>query len=117
MKTMPRILAIGLLATGALGLSGAAQARGGVYWSIGVGSPGISVGVANAPPVYYAPPPVYVQPAPVYLRPRPVYVTPPAYYAPPRVVYRPAPVYYGPPGHHKHYKKWRKQYRYYDDWD
>lgn len=117
MKTMQRILATGLLAAGALGVAGMAQARD-VYWSVGVGSPGISVGVGNVPPVYYAPQPVYVQPAPVYVEPRPVYVAPPVYYAPPRVRYRPAPVhYYGPPGHYKHNKKWRKKHRHYDDWD
>lgn len=116
-KTMQGWLVAGLLGAGALGMAGAAQARSDVYWSVGVGSPGVSIGVANTPPVYYAPPPVYVQPAPVVVRPRPVYVAPPAYYAPPRVVYRPAPVYYGPPGHYKKQKKWRKKRRHYDDWD
>lgn len=116
-RTMQGILMTGVLAAGALGLAGVAQARSDVYWSIGMGSPGVSVGVSNAPPVYYAPQSVYVQPAPVYVRPRPVYVTPPAYYAPPRVIYRPAPVYYGPPGHYKHQKKWRKKHRHHGDWD
>ena len=109
------------LPAGALGAVGVAQARD-VYWSVGVGSPGVSVGVGNVPPAYYGPAPVYVQPAPVYVaprpvyvRPRPVYVQPPAYYAPPRVVYRPAPVYYGPPGHwHKKPRKHRR-HRGWDD--
>lgn len=121
MKTMQRMLATGLLAAGALGAVGVAQARD-VYWSVGVGSPGVWVGVGNVPPAYYGPAPVYVQPAPVYVaprpvyvRPRPVYVQPPAYYAPPRVVYRPAPVYYGPPGHwHKKPRKHRR-HRGWDD--
>ena len=108
MKTMQRMLATGLLAAGALGAVGVAQARD-VYWSVGVGSPGVQVGVGNVPPAYYGPAPVYVQPAPVYVRPRPVYVEQPYYYAPPRVVYRPAPVYYGPPGHwHKKPRKHRR---------
>ena len=102
--------------------AGTAQARSDVYWSVGVGSPGVSVVVGNVPPAYYGPAPVYVQPAPVYVaprpvyvRPRPVYVQPPAYYAPPRVVYRPAPVYYGPPGHwHKKPRKHRR-HRGWDD--
>ena len=49
-----------------LGLAtlGAAHARGNdVYWSVDVGSPGLSVGVGNAPRVYA--PPVYVAPPPV----------------------------------------------------
>ena len=119
MKTMQRMLATGLLAAGALGAVGVAQARD-VYWSVGVGSPGVAVGVGNVPPAYYGPAPVYVQPAPVYVapppvyvRPRPVYVEQP-YYAPPRVVYRPAPVYYGPPGHW--HKKPRKHHRH-RGWD
>ena len=68
MKTMQRIVVTGLLAAGALGIAATAQARD-VYWSVGVGSPGISVGVGNVPPAYYGPPPVYVQPAPRYVAP------------------------------------------------
>lgn len=115
MKTLQRILVSGLLAAGALGATGVAQARNDVFWSVGVGAPGVSVGVGNAPPVYVAPQPVYVAPQPVYVRPRPVYVAPPAYYAPPRVVYRPAPgYYYGPPGHWRHRHQWRHRH---GDWD
>ena len=108
MNKTQRILLAGAVALGTLGAAGVAQARNDVYWSVGVGSPGVALGVGNVPPVYVAPQPVYVAPQPVYVapqpvyvRPRPVYVAPPAYYAP-RVVYRPAPVYYGPPGHFKH---------------
>ena len=61
MKTMQRMLATGLLAAGALGAVGVAQARD-VYWSVGVGSPGVSVGVGNVPPAYYGPAPVYYGP-------------------------------------------------------
>jgi hypothetical protein len=78
------------LAVAALGFAGAAQARDDVYWSVGVGSPGVSVNVGNAYPVY-TPAPVYVQPAPVYYQPAPVYVRP----AP--VFVQPRPYYYGPP--------------------
>ncbi len=119
MKSMQRMLAAGALALGALGSAGMAQARD-VYWSVGVGSPGVAIGVGNAPPAYYAPPvymqpaPVYVQPRPVYVQPHPVYMQPPAYYGPPRG-YRPARYYYGPPGHHKHYKKSRHRHRHWDD--
>lgn len=106
LSSFKRFLSLGLLGAAALGASAAAQARDDIYWSVGVGTPGVSVGVSNARP-YYAPAPVYVQPAPVYVAPRPVYVAPrPIYQAPP-VVYGPAPVYYGPPGHRKHHKhKW-----------
>jgi hypothetical protein len=79
-----------------------AQARD-VYWSVGVNSPGVTVGASNGYPMYSAPP-VYVAPAPVYYAPpppRPVYYAPPApvYYAPPPpVVYRG----YGHRHHHHH---------------
>ena len=85
-------------------------------WSVGIGTPGVVVGVGSggyanyggyggyryapapryysAPAGYYAPPPVYyAPPPPVYYQPRPVYVAPPpVYYAP-----APRPIYYAPP--------------------
>lgn len=72
-----------------------AQARDNVYWSVGVNSPGVQVGVSNGPPVYVQRPrPVYVQPAPVVVYPgygyeRPRFIAPsPVYYQQaPRVVY------------------------------
>ena len=84
--------AAGLVALAAVGT--AAQARDNVYWSLGVASPGVAIGVGNVAPVYVAPPPVYVAPPPVYYAPRPVVVAPaPVYYG--------GPVYYGY-GKHKH---------------
>ena len=67
----------GMAAAALLGLAGQAQARD-VHWGVGVGVPGVTIGVGNAP-VYYPPAPVYYAPPP------------PVYYAPPR------PVYYAPP--------------------
>ena len=84
------------LALAALAGAGAAQARD-VAWSVGVQSPGISVGVANAPPVYVASGPVYYSPPPVYYAPRPIYHAAP-------VVVVPSHRYYGK-HHHKHYDK------------
>ncbi len=99
-----------ILALAGLGLAGAAQAGNDVYWSVGVASPGVQVGVSNAQQVFYQPtyvqhPPAYVQHAPVYVQRQPgymphqpVYVQPyPVYVAPQPVVYvRPAPVYVAP---------------------
>lgn len=42
--------------------AGTAQARSDVYWSVGVGAPGVVMGFGNAAPMYYVPPP------PVYYR-------------------------------------------------
>lgn len=74
----------------AVGLAGAAHAHENVYWSIGIGSPGVSVGVSSAPPVAVYPP-VYMSPYPVVVAPRPIYYAPPA------------PVYYGPPPGWRHH--------------
>ena len=81
--------------------SGAAQARGDVAWSVGIGVPGVVVGASNYGPVYAAPPVVYA-PAPVYRAPPPVYYTPPpVVYAPP-VYYAPRPYWEGRRGHWEH---------------
>lgn len=91
--------AAGVLAFAAMGFAGVAQARDNVYWSVGVGSPGVAVNVGNAFPVY-TPAPVYVQPAPVYVQPAPVYVQPAPVYVQPRPYYYGAPqVVYVQPGH------------------
>lgn len=67
----------------ALSYAGSAHARDDVFWSVGVGSPGVSLNVGNTGPVYMQAQPVYVQPAPVYYQPPPVYVRPvPVYYQP-----------------------------------
>ena len=76
--------------------AGAAQARSDVYWSVGVGAPGVALGVGNAAPVYYAP-------------------QPPVYYAPPPVVYAPPAMGYyqgGGWGHrHHHHRHGRRDWR------
>jgi hypothetical protein len=107
-KTGRSLAVAGALAVAALGFAGAAQARDNVSFSVGIGVPGVQVGVTNAYPVYTQP--VYVQPAPVYYQPRPVYYQPaPVYYQPRPVYYqarpiyvRPAPVYYGHPHGPRH---------------
>lgn len=58
---------------------GSVQARSDVQWSVGIGVPGVVVGV-NSPQAYYAPPPVYYAP--------PAYRPPPVYYAPPPTGHR-----------------------------
>lgn len=105
-------LAAAALAGGLVAATGA-QA-GDVYWSVGVSSPGVHMGVASAPPVVVHPAPVVVQAAPpvgqgaaVVVYPgqpvrqvvpaAPVVIAPPVYYyAQPRVVY--APRYWPGPG-------------------
>src|SRR5450830_683097 len=83
------------LAIAAMGFAGAAQARDNVFWSVGVGTPGMAVNVGNVGSVYVQPQPVYVQPAPVYYQPEPVFVRPAPMYV------QPQPVYYGRP-HERH---------------
>ena len=91
-----RGLAMAALAAGAWALSAGmstAHAKD-VYFSVGVNSPGVSVGVSNLPPprvVHRRP--VYVQQAPVIVHPgyRPVYHNNYGYVRP--VVVAPQPVY------------------------
>ena len=73
-----------------LGLSGTAQAQP-VYWSVGLSSPGVQLGMGSAPPVLLLQPgyqPVYLQQRPVYVAAQPVYyVRPvPVMVAPPRYI-------------------------------
>src|SRR5437899_10473126 len=104
--------AVGALALAAMGFAGTAQARDDVFWSVGVGSPGVAVNVGNAFPVY-APAPVYVQPAPVYIQPAPVYVQPRPYY---QSYYGQPQVVYVQPGYrHGWYKKHGRHHDDHDD--
>ena len=74
------------VALAALGMTGAAQADN-VFWSVGVSSPGVQVGVANGAPMMVVQPayqpmyqPVYRARQPVvYMQPEPVFVAPPQY--------------------------------------
>jgi hypothetical protein len=99
-STWARALGLASAAATAWAMSASpAQARGGhddVYWSIGVNSPGVVVGVSNAPP----PRPVVVYPQPVVVhQPAPVVVYGHPYpYARPVVVH-PRPVVYQGWGH------------------
>ncbi len=80
-----------------------------VYWSIGVHSPGVNVGVSNAPPVV------------IYPAPRRYYQQPQVVVVPPQVVYGVPYGHRGPPGwarnghkqshkqDHKHgHRHWKK---------
>lgn len=69
-----------VLALAALGFAGSAHARDDVFWSVGVGAPGVSLSVGNAGPVYMQAAPLYYQPEPIYYQPRQVYVQPQAVY-------------------------------------
>ena len=84
-RSMSSLIAAASLAFAALGATGAAQAQD-VFWSVGLSSPGVHVGVASAPPVVMRPmyQPVYAQQNPVYVVPQPV------------TYMRPAPVYLAP---------------------
>lgn len=83
--------ATAVLAVAALSFAGSAQARDDVFWSVGMGAPGVSLNVGNAGPVYIQAQPVYVQPEPIYYQPRPVFVRPAPVYV------QPQPVYYDRP--------------------
>jgi hypothetical protein len=99
-KCTLRTLAIAAcVGVGALAVSTSASANG-VYWSIGVSSPGVQVGVSNAQtyyPVYETPQVVYQQPQVVYQQPQVVYQQPQVIYQQPQVVYQQPQVVYVQP--------------------
>lgn len=72
-KRSRSFLAAAAVTLAGFGLAGAARADN-VYWSVGVSSPGVQLGVANAPPMVVMPQPVYVQAPPVYMQASPVYL-------------------------------------------
>ena len=91
-RSAPAMAGAAVLAVLALGGHVAAHA-GDVYWSIGVSSPGVQLGVFSPQPVYVQPQPYYVQPQPYYVQPQPVYTQPQVIYTQPRPVYaQPRPV-------------------------
>jgi len=69
--------------------TGAVQAQD-IYWSLGMSSPGVQLGVSNAPPVMMYPQPVIVQ-RPVMVAPQVVYVQNMPMVAPPVTYYSPWP--------------------------
>ncbi len=73
-----KVMLVSVLFVGAAGLAGVvSEARAdNVYWSVGVASPGIQIGMSNAHPVVVMQAPVFVQRRPVLVQPSPVYVYP-----------------------------------------
>jgi hypothetical protein len=103
-RSISSLAGAAVLAVAALGASGAAQADE-VYWSVGLSSPGVQLGFANAQPVVVMPQPMYRPARPVYMAP------PPVVYAQPVPVYMAQPQYvqagwqrpgYGWGGRHGH---------------
>lgn len=99
-SALARGLTLAALAASAWAMSTAAteaQARdNNISWSIGIGSPGVAVGVSNYPqPVYVNRYPVYEERYPVYQERRPIYQRPIIVQPRPVVVY-PQPVYVQP---------------------
>src|ERR1035437_6530778 len=61
------------LALAAMSFADSAHARDNVFWSVGMGAPGVSLSVGSAGPAYMQAQPVYVQPEPIYYQPRPAF--------------------------------------------
>lgn len=81
-RSASSLLVVASVAFAAFGMTGVAHAQN-VFWSVGLSSPGVQVGVANAPPMMVVQPmyqPVYRASRPVvYVQPEPVFVAPPQY--------------------------------------
>lgn len=129
-RSMFSVVAVAAFGVCALGLSGAAQARD-VAWSVGIASPGVQIGVSNAPQVIYQQPVYgpqtvyYNQPQWVYSQPPVTYVQPPVRYVQPQVVYGSQP-YYAPQAYYPGdtfaptfvYREWGPRHRgHHPRWD
>lgn len=76
-RPLSTLLGSAALALALGSVTGIAQAQN-VYWSLGMSSPGVQLGMSNAPPMVVQP--VYVMPAPVvYVQGPPVYRVQPQY--------------------------------------
>jgi len=82
-RSVSSLVVAASVALAALGGVGSAQAQN-VFWSVGLSSPGVNVGLSNALPMYQ---PVYQESYPVYGAPQPVI------YVRSAPVYRVAPQY------------------------
>jgi len=83
-----KVMAATVLLMGAAGFVSQARADN-LQWSIGVGSPGVVIGMTNARPL-----PIFVQPQAYYGQAAPVYVYPGAIYMQPMPMYvQPLPIY------------------------
>jgi hypothetical protein len=85
---MVKVMAATALLMGVAGFASNARADN-VQWSIGLGSPGVTIGMTNARPM-----PIFVQPQPYYGQAAPVYMQPGAIYTQQMPIYvQPAPIY------------------------
>ncbi len=85
---MVKVVSATALLIGVFGFAASARADN-VQWSVGVGSPGVTIGMTNARPL-----PIFVQPQPYYGQVAPVYIQPGALYSQQVPIYvQPAPIY------------------------
>ncbi len=112
-RNFAKAMAATALLIGVVAYSASARADN-VYWSIGLGSPGVTIGMTNARPL-----PIYVQPQPYYGRPAPVYMHPGAVYSQQVPIYvQPRQVYQqGWAGHGRPHGKGQKHDRRHDKRD
>jgi hypothetical protein len=89
-RSVAKAMAAFALLIGVAAYSASARADD-IYWSIGLGSPGVTIGMTNARPlpIFVQPQHYYVQPATLYVHPGAIYAQPvPIYVQPPRPVYQ-----------------------------
>ncbi len=87
-RKIAKVMAATALLIGVAGFVSSARADN-IHWSIGLGSPGVTIGMTNARPL-----PIFVQPQPYYGQPSPVYMHPGVIYTQQVPIYvQPAPIY------------------------
>ena len=87
-RNLAKVMAATALLIGVAGFASSSRADN-VQWSLGVGSPGVIIGMTNARPL-----PIFVQPQPFYGQAAPVYMHPGLIYSQQVPIYvQPQPVY------------------------
>ena len=116
-RTRSRLSGFAMAAAACLGIAAlpaSAHDRGGVNWSVAVGSPAPRAVYVAPPPVMYGPPETVVVAPPVYLPPARVVTYGPVYHRPQYVeevrIVRP-PHYYRHHHHHHRHHGWHGGHR------
>jgi hypothetical protein len=87
-RQIAKVMAAAAVLVGVAGFTASARADN-VQWSIGVGAPGVILGMTNARPL-----PIFVQPQPYYGQVAPVYMQPGAIFTQQMPIYvQPVPIY------------------------
>ena len=89
LRNAVKVMAVSAVLIGVAGFASSARADN-IHWSIGLGSPGLTIGMTNARPlpIFVQPQPYYGQAVPVYMHPGAIYTQQMPIYVQPQAVYQ-----------------------------